>query len=1294
MALLDENVRKLEGSKRQLALMLAASAVDAVFTVGQATALASALTSLWYGASLASQAVLLLMFLTCYVARQGVTWMRSILIGGFAQRTASTLRLQLTSSLFARAEQSNPATSDNDKNEAHGTGGTVTMLVEGVAQVETYLDIILPKTADLMVIPALLGAALLFFDITSGIICLALIPVIIFYLQMLGANSRDAAAAQHERFMRLTNHFADTLRGVATIKAAGKSKVFQQRVFQASESLRHASVKTLRSAFISSLALDLFRVFALAAVAILLGFRLMAGEAALFNALVVLIIIPELFGAVRRYSADFHASLDGRNQLAALLHAIKPNVNDAAEAPCETQGCRKTPQKCPPAVRLENASFTYQDAEGAHRVLRHLNLAFSGPCKIALVGESGSGKTTLANLFAGFSAPSEGRAEAMQANETILLTSDEWRRRVAYLPQNPHLFYGTIRQNVAFYRPDAPDEAVDAAIRQAGLARCLSEQGLNLDTIIGQGGRALSGGQAQRVAMARAFLADDRDVLVLDEPTAHLDIETELELKGDLLKLMEGRLVFLATHRPHWLNDMDAVVTLDQGHAEAHWNARNRTDSSLGNADAPHAEKAAGTKTDNPFRAGQEQQEQHAVRTANSVFACASDMPSRAGAVPSYSDDTSTCTNRTDCMNNPEPHSMPAKKRGTGRNLWRTDTWARPLIGAFKKPLAQALLLGVAAMLFSCGLMFTAGYLISCAAEQPFLGLYSLLIPLGLVQVFGVGKPFLSYQERLSSHNWVLRIVSQLRNKLFGQVASQGMSWGSSHRAGEALGLLVQDIGHIQDLHLRTFFPLIVACSLWLITSVLFFAVDPFFAPLVLIGLGILCVAFPAWSYRACTENRRQLRALTHLLYDRASDDVRGITDWILSGRRADFLQRVAEIDGKIETVTKKLRSFDLRRDFLAQTLFGLMALFVTVWAALHFGAIPQDPAASGIPGRPSDWMAAFVLGLFPLIEAFVPLPEAVVQASDHIESLHHLNELSEKPVQSKAAPIDTGKNPEGAESCAARSEHQAPSKRTKSPLDIVLEDVSFAHSGGTPVLEHVSLSIPQGQHIAVLGPSGQGKTTLLGLIRGDLAPCFGSVKIGGAETGFLAADDTICKLVSVISQETYLFNQTIFDNLALGDKTVTRQQAEEALHQVGLGALLKRLPCGLDTMVDEAGLRFSGGERHRMAIARVLLQGSPLVLLDEPMASLDPTTEEALLDTLLESLSDRTIVLVTHHLAGIERMDRVVFIEGGSVALDGTPDQLLAESDRFQRLYALDCRDACARSTMSPTHPSTIEGR
>lgn len=580
-------------------------------------------------------------------------------------------------------------------------------------------------------------------------------------------------------------------------------------------------------------------------------------------------------------------------------------------------------------------------------------------------------------------------------------------------------------------------------------------------------------------------------------------------------------------------------------------------------------------------------------------------------------------------------------------SLWKQDTWIKPFFKQYRRALGLALALGVATFSFAAALMFTSGYLISGAPLV--VSVLILNVPLGLVRLFGVGKPILNYFERLASHDWVLRMTSSLRLRLYRSVEREAMAFRSKRSTGDILGLLAQDVGHIQNLYLRTLFPLVVGGVLYLVLVVCTGVLSLWLGLAVLVLTGLAAVAMPLISVLANAAREAQRKQTRARLYDKLSDNVLGVADWVFSQRGADYLASHESDEARLRALRHRIERFNRVRDLALQVVFGLIVVVLLAWAGTRFGGLPDGAA---------NWVAAFALGFFPLIEVFAPLSVASQEAAAYRDSLERLNDLPDPD----AAPSGVVADGFGS------AERAIP----REPLDIRLSGVGFRYEGARrDVLDGLDLEIPFGQKVAVLGRSGAGKSTLAGLIRGDLAPQQGEATLGGVACSALG--DDMARYLGVIQQRTYLFNDTLLENLRIGNPDASEDEVREALVRVGLGGLLERLPQGLGTLVDEAGMRFSGGERHRIALARVLLQGAPVVILDEPFAALDPATERELLDTLLDVLADRTLILITHHLQGVSRLDRVVFLADGGVSLDGTPAELERDSAYYRRLIALD---------------------
>lgn len=540
----DKALTRLSGFKHIVGVLAGLDILQALFIIGQAYYLSVAITRIWEGNPLDKQLIWVFLFFLCHLGRHLMTFFKDRLLDDFSAREAQNMRQQLLKKLFDLG----PVIVQKE-----GTGNTITMALDGVTLVENYIHLILSKMINLSIIPWVIVAFVFYLDWQSGLILLIVFPIIIIFMIILGLAAQARADKQYATYQILSNHFLDTLRGLDTLKFLGISQPYGSSIYQTSEQFRKATMSALRIGILSTFALDFFTTLSIAVVAVFLGLRLIKGEFELLPALTILILAPEYFLPVRDFSSDYHATLDGKNAMQAIQKVL-------AQDSIRKEQVKIANWDSASQLRLENIAIAYEDKN----ILEGTSYQVTGFQKIALVGMSGSGKSSLINLLSGFLDTASGSI-SVDGQPVANLDQDDWQKQVIYIPQSPYLFNLSLRDNIAFYTPDASLEAIQEAITVVGLESFVDTLPQGLDTVIGSGSRPLSGGQAQRIALARAFLDQSRRILILDEPTAHLDIETELELKDKILPLFKDRLVFLATHRLHWLRDMDEILVLNQG---------------------------------------------------------------------------------------------------------------------------------------------------------------------------------------------------------------------------------------------------------------------------------------------------------------------------------------------------------------------------------------------------------------------------------------------------------------------------------------------------------------------------------------------------------------------------------------------------------------------------------------------------------------------------------------------------------------------------------------------------------
>jgi ATP-binding cassette, subfamily C, bacterial CydD len=490
----------------------------------------------------------LALLVIAFAVRGAFAWAMEVAGRRAAWSVLSELRLALVEKRLA----AHPASTD-------GTGGAeiTAVSVQGVEALEGYFARYLPQVVLASVVPFLVIAWVAFLDLEAAVIMLLTLPLVPVFMWLIGTYTAERTRERWQALRALSSHFLDVVRGLPTLRAFGRARHQVEVVGEVSDRYRRATMETLRISFLSGSVLELAATIGVALVAVTAGVRLVDGTLGLEAGLAVIVLAPELYLPFRRLGAEYHASADGlavADRLFALLDApAAAGAGGALLAP--------SPARAP--VALEQVSFSYPSRDG--RVLDEFSLELAPGEAVALVGESGAGKSTVAALLLGLLEPSAG-AITVGGVDLRGCELQAWRRLVAWVPQHPTLFRGTVADNIRLGDADATDESVVQAARLAGADEFIRALPNGYDTPVGDGLRSLSPGERRRIGLARAFVRD-APLVILDEPTADLDPASVAVVAGAVRRLRAGRTMLVIAHRPELVRSADRVVRLIDGAA-------------------------------------------------------------------------------------------------------------------------------------------------------------------------------------------------------------------------------------------------------------------------------------------------------------------------------------------------------------------------------------------------------------------------------------------------------------------------------------------------------------------------------------------------------------------------------------------------------------------------------------------------------------------------------------------------------------------------------------------------------
>ncbi|MEU0923733.1 thiol reductant ABC exporter subunit CydD [Streptomyces malaysiensis] len=1175
------------------------------------------------------------------VGRSVVSWLTELA----AHRAGAAVKSELRLRLVERAVRLGPSWLNSRR-----TGELTTLATRGIDALDDYFARYLPQLGLAVVVPVAVLARIVTADWISALIIVATLPLIPLFMALIGWATQSRMDRQWRLLSRLSGHFLDVVAGLPTLKVFGRAKAQAASIRAITADYRRATLKTLRLAFLSSLALELLSTVSVALVAVDIGMRLVHGEMDLYTGLVVLVLAPEAYLPLRQVGAQYHAAAEGLTAADEVFAVLEREPSEAGGTPA--------PDARGAALALDGLVVRHPGR--AEPSLARTSFEIRAGETVAVVGPSGAGKTTLLNAVLGFAAPHEGRV-LIGGRDLASLDPESWRRQIAWVPQRPYLFAGTIAENVRLARPDADDEAVRTALRDADALGFVSVLPDGIETRLGEMGAGLSAGQRQRIALARAFLAD-RPVLLLDEPTANLDGETEASVVEAVRRLAEGRTVLLVVHRPALLPLADRVLRLAGPEGGA------GSGSGSGSGAPVAALLAAGRETaGGGAGAAGDLRTEACVSVRRGAEVRLSELEAAAGAGRARADVSGGAhvpmadAGRGGRLGEARPgldgtglaaadgpvasahlavsHGSASSYRTGARSprgvLARVRVGARGGRGRF----GLALLLGSLALLSAVGLMAVSGWLISRAAQQPPV-LY-LMVAVTATRAFGIGRAVFRYAERLVSHDAVLRVLAELRVAVYRRLERLAPAGLGRTRRGDLLSRLVADVDAVQDYFLRWLLPvgtalIVGAASVGFLTWVL-----PEAGAVLAAGLLVAGVVVPAVSGALARRAERRLAPARGALSAQVVDLLAGAAELTVAGALPRRLDEVRRADGALTRIARRTAA-------AAGTGAGLSALVcgLTVAAAAWVG-VPAV-ADSRIHGV---WLAVVVLTPLAAFEAVAGLPLAVQHRQRVRRAAERVYEVLDEPL-----PV---REPD-----EARRE-EAPS----TPYPLVLRGITARHPGqSAPALDGFGLELRPGRRVAVVGPSGAGKSTLAQVLLRFLDPEGGTYTLAGRNAATLDGD-AVRRLVGLCAQDAHVFDSSLRENLRLARPGASDDELRSALAGARLLDWVDGLPDGLDTLVGEQGARLSGGQRQRLALARALLAEFPVLVLDEPAEHLDLSTADALTADLLSATRGRTTVLITHRLAGLAAVDEVIVLDGGRAVQRGTYEELASADGPFRRM-------------------------
>lgn len=829
-------------------------------------------------------------------------------------------------------------------------GDVIHMLTDGLEQVDAYVARYIPQILYAIMIPLIMGIAIVDTLPIIGIILIITVPLIPFFMILIGKQADRLNKEQWERMSFLSGHFLDVLQGITTLKLFGRAKDQIKVIGRLSEEFKDSTLRVLRVAFLSALVLELVSTISTALIAVYLGLTLLDGEISFFSAFFILLLAPEFYTPFRQLGAAFHTGMAGKTSILK----YEEFMNRQPSLPIGGQSQLKGKVQ---AIEIKDLTFTYADSENG---VQHISLEAKRNSPIMLVGESGAGKSTIAHIIGGFLTAPKGSV-TIDGLDLCDIDIEWWRQQITYVSQHPHIMKGTLRDVLSFGM-NVSDEEIIEACKEVQLLDVINRQQDGLDTVIGEGGLGLSGGERQRVALVRAFLRKGQ-VLILDEVTAHLDVKTEAIISSAIKRLMDNKIVIIIGHRlqtMHWASTLYVLKhgrIIQQGSyakllaVDGYF--KDLVTSGLGEFSSTIEEQL---KTEKSFSLEHREEIDNLIRV----------------------DNQDAYVLGKDTIQTPEVSTSKLGIQG-----WKL---LFTVLSPAKWSLVLALIFTFLTVFMNVGLLTVSAWLLASAALQP--GLTYLSLAIVGVRFFGVSRAVCRYFERYTSHRMAFQGLYGLRVWFYAHLEPLAPAILKRFGAGDMLGRIMGDIEVLQFFYLRTLIPPAAAIALTILVAYGVSTIDnSLVAPIVLAAF-ILGLVLPLVVY---AHNKQSLTAIGPQQGEYKSllsDTMDSLEDVISYGNEQLVYNRIQHMMSTVDANKGIIE----RGMNLGNTLFlGGVQITVVIVAIL---------AANALTGAWASVMVAVAaIGTQAWFEALQPMIAAVHHGAESKVATSRLIALADEPI-------------------------------------------------------------------------------------------------------------------------------------------------------------------------------------------------------------------------------------------------------------------------------------------------------